>query len=164
MARCIIAGVIVTFLLGVLQATLGGPLAGFGVAPDLLFVWAVCIGLLSGRTAGAVIGFGAGLLQGALQQSWIGAFAISKMISGFAAGLLATKMFKENWLVPVVCAALLTVVNEAAFLLISRAGYWAQAGRIIGLRMLYHAGLAPLVFALALWGRRILLGRRGETA
>lgn len=162
MTRCIIAGVIVTFLLGVLQTTLSGPMSAFGVAPDLLLLWAVCIGLLSGSTAGALIGFGAGLLEGALQQAWIGAYVISKMLSGFTAGLLATRMFRENWLVPAVCAAVLTLVNEAAFLLISGAGEWGQAGRILGVRVGYHAVLAPIFFTLTLRVRRALMGRREE--
>lgn len=164
MARCVIAGVIVAYLLAVVQTTLGGPISVYGVAPDLLFLWTVCIGLLGGANVGALNGFGSGLLQGALAQAGIGGLAFGKAISGFAAGLLATKMFKENWLVPAVCAALLTVVNEAGFLAFSRGGSWAQAGRVIGVRVVYHAALAPIAFALVVRGRRLLRGRREEMA
>ena len=164
MSRCIIAGVIVTYLLAVLQTTLGGFLAIRGVAPDLLLVWTICIGLLSGRTAGAVIGFGCGLLEGGLMQTWIGAFAMSKALSGFGAGALATKLFRENWAVPSVSAALLTALNEVVFLLVSRADSWSHAGHIIALRMAYHAVLAPIMFALTIRGRRALVGRREEAA
>jgi rod shape-determining protein MreD len=164
MARCIIAGVIITYLLAVLQTSLGGFLAIRGLSPDLLLVWAVCIGLLSGRTAGALVGFGCGMLQGGLTQTWIGAFAISKALSGFSAGVLATKLFKENWAVPSVAAAMLTVLNEGVFLLVSRADTWSHAGRIITLRVAYHAVLAPFAFALTIRARRALVGRRGETA
>lgn len=162
MARCIIAGALVTYALAVFQDTLDESIRIWGVSPDLLFVWTVCMGLLGGRHVGAVVGFGSGLMQGGLQQTGIGAFAISKTISGFAAGLLAAKMFRENWLVPIVSAAFLTVVNEASFMLLSRAGEWSQAGRLIGLRVLYHAALGPLVFGLTIRARRTLLGRREE--
>ena len=57
MARVVVAGVIVTYALAVLQATLGGQMAIHGVAPDLLFLWTICVGLLSGGPAGALVGF-----------------------------------------------------------------------------------------------------------
>lgn len=164
MARCVLAGIIVTYALAVFQTTLGGRIALGGVAPDLLFVWTVTVGLLGGRTLGALTGFGSGLLEGCLTQAWMGSFAFSKMVSGFAAGLLATKMSRDNWAVPSVCAMLLTVVNETAFLLTSQAGGWHQAGRIIGLRAIYHGALAPLAFALTIRARRALAHAREEMA
>ena len=73
MTRCIISGLVVTYLLAVAQTALGGRMAVRGVPPDLLFVWTVVIGLLSGRTAGALVGFGGGLLEGSLTQAWTSA-------------------------------------------------------------------------------------------
>ncbi len=162
MARCIIAGVAVTYLLAVFQATLGGQLAVAGVSPDLLFVWTVCVGLLSGPRVGALVGFGAGVLEGSLRQSLVAALGLSKGLSGFAAGLLATKMFRENWLVPATSAGLLTLVNEAVFLLLSGHTAWPDTGRLIGGRALYHAALAPFVFALIVRARQALIGQRME--
>ena len=163
MARCIIAGVIVTYLLAVFQTTVGGICAIRGVSPDLLLVWVICLGLLSGRVPGALIGFACGLLEGGLAQAWIGAFAISKALSGFGAGVLATKLFRENWAVPSLSAAVLTLFNEVTFLLVSRADGWPHAAHIIAVRMAYHAVLAPVVFVLTVRVRRVLLGRREET-
>jgi rod shape-determining protein MreD len=164
MARCIVAGVIATYLLAVFQTTIGELMMIRGVTPDLLFVWTVCLGLLSGRTAGALIGFGCGLLEGGLTQQWIGAFAISKALSGFGAGVLGAKLFKENWAVPSVAAALLTVANESVFVLVSSSDGWPRAGHLILVRSLYHAALAPIIFALTLRARRLLVGRREELA
>ncbi len=162
MARCIIAGAVVTYALAIFQNTLGGFIAIWGVAPDLLLVWTICMGLLSGRHVGALVGFGSGLMEGGLQQTAIGALAISKTVSGFGAGVLTGKMFRENWLVPIVSAGVLTAINEAIFLVLYRAADWSQAGRIVGLRMAYHAVLTPVVFAIAGRARRGLLGRPEE--
>ena len=162
MARCILAGVVATYVLAVFQSTLGGRLAVGGVSPDLLFVWSVCIGLLSGAEAGAAVGFGSGFLEGGLQQAWTGALAISKGASGFASGLVATKVFRDNWLVPPVSAAVLTLLNEAIFLALARGVEWRQAGEIVGVRMVYHALLAPIFFAVASRARRSLLGQQAE--
>ncbi len=158
MARCIIAGLLVTYALAVFQTTLGESLALSGVPPDLLFVWTATVGLLSGAHAGALAGFASGVLEGSLKQTWIGAFAISKALSGLAAGFLATKMFRENLLVPALAAAALTALNEGVFLLIARTAPWGDAGRIIGLRALYHALLAPFAFAAAARVRHALVG------
>ncbi|MDH4179056.1 MAG: hypothetical protein OEV33_00985 [Armatimonadota bacterium] len=162
MARCIIAGVIITYVLAVFQATLGSRLAIAGVSPDMLFLWTVCLGLLSGPRVGALVGFASGALEGSLRQALIAALGISKGFSGFAAGLLSTKMFRENWLVPAISAGLLTLVHETVFLLISRQDTWTHTGWLIGGRMLYHALLAPIAFALIVRARQALMGERAE--
>ena len=162
MARGIIAAALVTYALAVFQNTLGGFITIWGVSPDLLLVWTICVGLVSGRQAGAVAGFGAGLLEGGLQHAGIGAFAISKMLSGFGAGVLAARMFRENWLVPILSAGILTLVNEGVFLALYRSAEWTQAGRVIGLRVAYHAVLAPLAFAVTNRARRALMGQPEE--
>jgi len=164
MARRVIAGALATFLLAVLQTTLGSRLAVGGVAPDLLFVWTVCIGLSSGGRTGAVVGFGCGLLEGCLEQRSLRALAISKLLSGYGAGLLATKMFKENWLVPAVAAALLTLLNEGVRLLLSPSPAWLQADRILGTKVVYHAVLAPFACVLVSRTRRFLAARTAKAA
>jgi rod shape-determining protein MreD len=164
MARSVIVGVIATYVIAVFQATLGSRLAIAGVSPDILFLWSVSLGLLSGPRAGALVGFASGALEGALRQALIAALGISKGISGFAAGLLATKMFRENWLVQAISAALLTLLNEALFLLISPAHTRAHAGGLIAGRMLYHALLAPILFILIARAKDALLGRRAEAS
>jgi hypothetical protein len=73
-------------------------------------------------------------------------------------------MFRENWLMPMVCAGALTLLSESAFALLSRTGEWFQAGRLLGLRMLYHALLAPLVVWLAGRVCRSLMRQRVEAA
>lgn len=162
MARCVIAGITVTYLLAVFQATLGSRLAVAGISPDLLFLWTLCLGLLSGPRVGAIVGFASGALEGSLRQHLIAALGMSKGLSGFAAGLLATKMFRENWLVQAISAALVTLLNETVFLLISRQGAWSDAGRLIVGRMIYHALLAPFAFALIARTRDAFLGQRSE--
>jgi rod shape-determining protein MreD len=163
MARCILAGVIVTYLLAVFQATLGARLSIAGVPPDLLFVWTVCVGLLGGTRAGVVVGFASGILEGSLRQSAIAALAISKGVSGLGAGLLATRLFRENWVVPALTGALLTLANEAVFLLLP-GGARPDAGKLVLGRVLYHAVLTPITFWLVMRARQALLGTRVEVS
>ncbi len=164
MARCVIAGVVVTYLLAVFQVTVGAKLAIGGIAPDLLFVWTICLGLLSGPRVGAVTGFGGGLLEGALHQTMIGALAIGKAVSGCCAGLIASKMFRENWLVPALSAALLTAVNEVLVLFLTSGGSQGSFVRTLLGRALYHALLAPIAFHLITRTRQTLTGQRVEVS
>jgi rod shape-determining protein MreD len=161
MARCVIAGVAVTYVLAVFQVTLGRRLAVGGVSPDLLFVWTVCLGLVSGARVGSLVGFGAGLLEGSLKQTFVAALGISKGICGFLAGLLATKMFRENWIVPALTGAVLTPVNDLIFVLLS-GGSWPLSAKLLVGRTVYHALLTPLVLALVLRARGALVGRELE--
>jgi len=161
MARCVIAGVVVTYVLAVFQATLGRRIALGGIAPDLLFVWTVCLGLVSGPRVGSLVGIGAGLLEGSLKQAFLAALGISKGVCGFLAGLLATKMFRENWVVPALTGAALTPVNDLVFLLLSGNLGAASLRPILG-RMAYHAVLTPLILALVLRARVALVGRELE--
>jgi rod shape-determining protein MreD len=163
MARSAVSAIIVTYALAVVQATVGGQLAVAGVAPDLLLVWTVCIGLLGGPRAGMIAGFACGFLEGSLLQRTIGALAAAKGLSGLAAGLISTRMLREHWLAPAIAAGLLTIANEVVFLALSdRTAGWAYAGRVLGVRTLYHAVLAPVMFAAAARARRELAGDRGD--
>lgn len=162
MARCIAAVAVVTYLLAVFQATLGARLAVAGVSPDLVFVWTVCVGLVGGRRAGAYTGFGAGLLEGALRQALIGPLAISRGVTGFVAGLLAGKLFRDNWLVSVLAAVVLTILNETIQGLLAGPSSWSQAFRLLGGRIIYHAILTPVVLLLVSRGRQAIVGPHAE--
>jgi rod shape-determining protein MreD len=165
MARCIVAGIVITYALAVIQTTIGSRLAVAGATPDLLLVWTICIGLLSGPRLGMLVGFASGALEGSLLQSLIGPLAISKGLGGFGAGIISTKLFRENWLVPGIAAALLTLVSDALFLALSSTrGGWADAARTIGLRTIYHALLAPIAFAAVSRARRAIAGARAEVS
>jgi rod shape-determining protein MreD len=160
MLRIALTAAIVTYVLAVVQVTLGARLAVWGVSPDLLLLWTICAGLLGVPQAGALVGFGSGVLQGALVQSQLGAYAISKILAGTAAGLLGRRVFRDNWLVPSLAAAVLTVLHEVLFVLLSRVEA-SSALRVIGLRVLYHAALAPFCYALVARAQRARRLARG---
>jgi rod shape-determining protein MreD len=160
MVRCLLAAIVVTYVLAVVQSTVGGRLALWGVSPDLLLVWTISVGLPGGALAGTLTGWGAGLLEGSLQQAWLAPCAISKAVGGLVAGELGARMHKENWLVPAICAAVITFVNEVVFLLLSRTAFSAHAAKVVGVRVCYHAVLAPFGVAAVLRGRRALARQR----
>lgn len=102
----------------VLQATLVPLIAVQGVRPDLLLLAVVSSGLLLGKEHGVGIGFFAGLLQDLASGNVFGVNVLSKMASGYIAGLLERKVFKENILLPILAIVLATLFNGAITILL----------------------------------------------
>lgn len=101
--------VVVTLLI---QATLLPLIAVNGVKPDLLLLVVVSSGLLLGREQGVGMGFFAGLLQDLASGNIFGVNALSKTATGYVAGLMERKVFKENILLPLLAVILATVFNS----------------------------------------------------
>jgi rod shape-determining protein MreD len=148
------AGIIV--ICAALQFSVVHHLAVRGVAPDLLLVVTVSIGLLSGPRAGMATGFGGGLLEGALLGAWIGVYAGAKTVAGYFAGETGRRVFAENLLVIVGAVAVLTLVHEAIYDVFARpAGLWPMITYAIA-RAAYNGGLAVVVGAGLRRARRLL--------
>jgi rod shape-determining protein MreD len=86
--------VLVSLLLIVLQTTVIRFLAIESIAPDLLLLWAVIVGIRYGHIAGTTTGFGTGVLLDLLSgaDGMLGLAALTKTIAGFLAGYF----FNEN--------------------------------------------------------------------
>lgn len=57
-----------------------------GITPDILTIWVVYLALKEGQLAATIWGFGIGLIFDIVSGSFIGLSALTKTISGFAAG------------------------------------------------------------------------------
>ena len=100
-----------------LQGNLPNAISIWGAKPDLVLVILVSYSLAADPAFGAMLGFIAGLLQGSLVGVSLGSFIVTRTITGFLAGLVTTRLFSENPLVPALSAIWLTVVCEVLFLL-----------------------------------------------
>ena len=108
-----------------------------GARIDLLLVATVCTGLLYGRGKGVAVGFFAGLLQDLLSGFLFGYHILTRMLCGFLCGLTEKQIFKDNPWVPVIAAALATVLAQLV--------YWISA-YLTGAA--FSAGQATLVSLL----------------
>lgn len=95
----------------VLQSTILPLIAINGVRPDLLLIMVVSSGLLLGKEHGVGMGFFAGLLQDLASGNIFGLNTLSKLATGYFAGSLERKVFKENILLPVLAIVLATGFN-----------------------------------------------------
>ena len=138
----------------ILQATIFPAFTFGGVKPDLLLIIVVFAALLKGTATGVKVGFFVGLAQDILSGKFIGLFMLSKMLTGLCVGLVESKIFKENYLVPIVILFLATILHEFLFMffgdLIGRTAYWAQGWTSVVLPLaIYHACIGPFLYVPA---------------
>jgi rod shape-determining protein MreD len=103
----------------------------FGAKPNLVLVVLIAYSLASEPGFGAALGFVAGLIEGSAVGLSTGSFIVTRTITGFLAGLVTTRLFSDNPIVPVVSAAWLTLVCEVLFLLANPLASVSAAGMII---------------------------------
>jgi rod shape-determining protein MreD len=72
-------------------------LAILGATPDFLLVTMVVLSLHTSRRGGAVLGFFAGFLQGALASSLMGYYVVSRTLAGFFAAWSRDIRFEQSW-------------------------------------------------------------------
>jgi rod shape-determining protein MreD len=90
-----------------------------GVGPDLALLLAICAGMTGGPEAGALVGFGVGLLADlAMATTPIGLTALSWCLVGFGVGLLRANVTLDNRSALPVVAVVATLAGIVAFLLI----------------------------------------------
>jgi rod shape-determining protein MreD len=140
---------IISLLIAVgLQVNLPSGFNIFGAKPDLALVVLIAYALAADPMFGATLGFAAGLIHGSAVGISLGSFIVTRTITGFLAGLLTTRVFSENPIVPMFSAAWLTLVNELLFLLINPRFAPAVAFRTIGGECLFNSLLALLLYWL----------------
>ncbi len=161
------------FLGIVMQSTIFSHLELFGIRPDLVLLVTMSAGLLRGVLEGVLTGFVGGFMLDILHGQFLGLEALGKMAVGYAMGLVSTRIFKDNILVPLVMAGLGTLIDQVVFLFMGTSfglNYyvWPGAFLVVLPMMLYNSLLAPLVYGrmaafynyferIKLEGRRSLL-------
>lgn len=88
-----------------------------GAKPDLMLVVLISYSLVADPVFGAMYGFFAGLIHGSVVGISFGSFIVTRTLTGFFAGLVTTRLFSENPIVPALSAMWLTLVAECLFIL-----------------------------------------------
>jgi len=129
-----------------LQGNLPASFSLMDAKPDLVLVVLIAYALAEDPVFGAALGFAAGLVHGCVVGMSLGSFIVTRTVTGFLAGLLTTRLFGENPVVPIVSAAWLTLVNELLFLLTNPRIGPAPAFRAIVGECILNALLALLLY------------------
>ncbi len=111
--RTVIVWIGLLFFTVAAQAVLLPFIFNNGIKPDILLIIVVASGLLAGREQAIGIGFFAGLMQDFASGNIFGLNTLSKMATGYVAGLAERKVFKESIVLPVLAIILATLLNSA---------------------------------------------------
>lgn len=138
------------FLALLLQSAVFPHLTVFGIRPDLVAVVVVCWGLLYGPAEGFVAGLAAGLVQDLTMGQYIGLFALAKTLTGFVAGVVESKIYKETIWVPTAAVGVAVFFHEIiVWLLLRTLSVPAPALDLLRVGFLgavYSMILAPLIY------------------
>jgi rod shape-determining protein MreD len=136
----------------VLETTFGADLRVFGIAPDLMLLLAISGGLVCGPTAGAWIGFFAGLLADlTLTTTPLGLSALAWCIVGWGIGTLRAYLLPDGRAVRPAIAFLATIGSLLLFLIV---------GELVGQTELVAPGRAfviRLVLVEGLWNALLVI-------
>lgn len=135
----------------VLQVMIAPHVAIFGVTPNLLLLVVITLAFVEGSSAGATVGFIAGLLMDLLSTGPIGAWALVMTVVGYLSGSLRRNLFAEGWLAPVTVGVITALVADFAYLLVVTVigvgpAFWTALGRLVLPRAVYNAVLVMLVY------------------
>lgn len=148
MVRRIIAYVFALFLAAGIQSAFLAKYPIWGAHADLVLIVIIVGGLLTKTEGALILGFSGGLLEGSLIGISIPSFIISRTIMAFFAGVLETRLFRENPLVSIIAVFIGTLIAEIIFLLFNPPPAILDQFRVIGLEAVMNCILAPFVFLL----------------
>ncbi|MEL7564711.1 MAG: rod shape-determining protein MreD [Dehalobacterium sp.] len=114
----------------------------FGITPDLLLILVLFTAVLEGPVVGFKVGLIVGLVEDLVAGKYFGIYILTKMLTGVIIGLVEPKIFKENYLVPVVTLFFGTIIHEFFFIFF---------GNIIGMNILLGENMWHRVLPLAIY-------------
>lgn len=134
---------------GALQGALAWRLHAGGGQPDFVLAVLLSAALLSNAALGSLIGLAGGLVTAALVGETIGSLLVSRTLAGFAAGWLASRLFRVSPSVAVLGALFASIVAEIVYVLAApRIGVRVWLGAAL-VGALWNAALAvPLTLVL----------------
>lgn len=120
-------GYALVLILGLAFQTAATPsLFVLGFRPELVLLLALLFALIQGPLEGAIVGFGGGLMLDLLVGRFIGLRALTFMLSSIGIGLVAKRLYQENFLVRFLAISGWSLVAQLLYLLGT-----AAFGRII---------------------------------
>ncbi len=101
------------------QQGLAQPLSIFGATPDFLLIAMATMGLFCSRQTSTVIGFFAGLLQGAIAGASLGSYVVTRTVSGFLVGWFNAMEMDANIVLAFIVVATTTLVAQFMLLFLT---------------------------------------------
>ncbi len=146
-----VVSIIVVFVALLLQAAVAPYVAIGGVVPNFLMLAALTLAIVNGPAVGAASGFACGLLFDLLGSGAVGPMTVVLTLTGYFAGMLATNLFAEGWLLPLSVLAIACFVSELAYALLmslvgTSAPFFTTLFALVIPAAVYNTALALLAY------------------
>ncbi|MDR0302802.1 MAG: rod shape-determining protein MreD [Treponema sp.] len=119
MIRNTVWTIILAIVAGILQSTLIGNIALFGVVPDLALCIVVYSAYINGTMTGQLSGFFSGLLLDFLSAAPLGLNCLIRTIIGAVTGIFKGAFFLDVFFMPLILCALATIAKAAIMFLLN---------------------------------------------
>lgn len=139
--KIVVSWAIIIVLLYAAQTSLFTFVDYNGVSVNLMLLLTVSVALVHGYWKGVAMGFVTGLIQDLTMGDFFGCAIFSYMIIGLVAGRLSPRIFKDQFIFPLLGAPIAVVVHF--FIMI---GFIFFLGYQIDLLYMLQAILLPLIF------------------
>ena len=148
----IFAFFIIAFLGIILRDTVFNQLSIAGGKPDFVLILTVFYAIFNGYKKGAIMGMSLGLLEDLMIGRFIGVNIICKGLIGIIFGSLQRSLYKDNFLVPLLCMLVASLLNSFVYFLVSAViggsfYFWDMAISAVPVA-LYTMCFAPLFYVI----------------
>ena len=117
-----------------------------GVHPDAMLLFAIAIAVVAGSEAGAVVGFGIGLLADLFVQTPLGLSALTFALVAFGVGTLQAALIRSSWWITPLTALVASAAGVVLFVVI---------GAVLGQGQLLDADV-PVILAVVAISNAVL--------
>jgi len=108
---------LVLYVVLILQSTVVNYFEIFGVKPNIVLVFIICVAMIRGGNEAAIVGLVAGLLQDILSAKTLGGYAFLGFLVGAILGGYNKRFYRENIFMSVVFTFITTIVYESLTLI-----------------------------------------------
>lgn len=128
-----------------------------GIAPDLVFVFAVCYSMYNFPVRSAVLCAVAGLLVDLYSESYIGVNALLYMYIGIGISNFASSLIRKNMLTTVCGVLIVSAVYHLVILLVcyvipEKTSFWYPLARIVIPTAVYDS---VVTLVISLWAKKL---------
>jgi rod shape-determining protein MreD len=117
-----VVAILLLWIAGAAQEAIAFQISFGGISPDFPLIVVICVGLFSDKRSGAVLGFLAGVIHGAIAGGHMAAYAVTRTLVGFLTGWFNGMEFEGNAAVAFVVTAAATLCTQITFLLLNPRG------------------------------------------
>ena len=108
------------YILLILRDTLFTKWSIAGGKPDFILILTVYYAIFQGWKKGGIMGLALGFLEDLMAGRFLGINALCKGIIGLVFGLVAGKIYRDNFLVPIACLLLSSLCSSAIYFVLAK--------------------------------------------